>query len=83
MDFNGGKITYYNKTITLKLNKMTLLQQYQNAFKNLRTETKTSKEDIKLYVWSNSLLSDTIVKDVLEFNLDGSEKKIKSKVNLY
>ncbi len=52
---------------------MTVLQQYQKAFKNLRTETVTVGETIKLYVWSPSLLSETIVKDVLTFRLDGSE----------
>ncbi len=52
---------------------MTVLQQYQKAFRNLRTETVTVGETIKLYVWSPSLLSETIVKDVLTFRLDGSE----------
>ena len=53
----------------------TVLEQYQEAFKNLRTETVTVGETIKLYVWSPSLLSETITKDVLTFRLDGSEIK--------
>ena len=51
----------------------TVFEQYQEAFKNLRTETVTVGETIKLYVWSLSLLSETITKDVLIFRLDGSE----------
>ena len=52
---------------------MTVLQQYQKAFKNLKTKTVTENNIIKLYVWMPSLLSNTVVKDVLKFNLDGSE----------
>jgi hypothetical protein len=83
MDFNGEKITYYNKTITLKLNIMTVLEQYQKAFKNLRTETIVEEDKIKLNVWSESLLSLTMVKDTLEFNLDGSEIYKEPTVNFF
>jgi hypothetical protein len=52
---------------------MTVLEQYQKAFKNLRTETIIEGDKIKLNVWSESLLSSTMIKNTLEFNLDGSE----------
>ncbi len=55
---------------------MTLLEKYQKTFKDLKTETVIGKNTIKLYVWSDSLLSDTLKHiNVLEFNIDGSEKK--------
>ena len=61
----------------------TLFEQYQEAFKNLRTETVTVGETIKLYVWSLSLLSETITKDVLIFRLDGSEIYKEPTINLF
>ena len=61
----------------------TLFEQYQEAFKNLRTETVTVGETIKLYVWSPSLLSETITKDVLIFRLDGSEIYKEPTINLF
>ncbi len=62
---------------------MTVLEQYQKAFKNLRTETIIGKDKIKLNVWMESLLSSTIVKDTLEFNLDGSEIYKEPTINLF
>jgi len=62
---------------------MTLLEKYQNAFKDLKTQIVKGEDTIKLYVWSQSLLSNTMVKDVLQFNLDGSEKKKETRVNFY
>jgi len=62
---------------------MTVLEQYQKAFKNLKTETIVSKDKIKLNVWMESLLSSTMVKDTLEFNLDGSEIYREPKIHLY
>ena len=61
----------------------TVLEQYQEAFKNLRTETVTVGETIKLYVWSPSLLSETITKDVLTFRLDGSEIYKEPTINFF
>ena len=61
----------------------TVFEQYQEAFKNLRTETVTVGETIKLYVWSPSLLSETITKDVLIFRLDGSEIYKEPTINLF
>ena len=61
----------------------TVFQQYQEAFKNLRTETVTDGKTIKLYVWSPSLLSETITKDVLIFRLDGSEIHKEPTINLF
>ena len=52
---------------------MTVLEQYQKGFKHLKTETKTVEGIIELHVWSPSLLSDTMVKNILRFRLDGSE----------
>jgi len=62
---------------------MTVLEQYQKAFKNLKTETIVCKDKIKLNVWMESLLSSTMVKDTLEFNLDGSEIYREPKIHLY
>lgn len=62
---------------------MTVLEQYQKAFKNLRTETIIDEDKIKLNVWMESLLSSTIVKDTLEFNLDGSEIYKEPTINLF
>jgi len=62
---------------------MTVLEQYQKAFKNLRTETIVGKDKIKLNVWMESLLSGTMCKDTLEFNLDGSEIYKEPTINLF
>lgn len=62
---------------------MTVLEQYQKAFKNLRTETIIGEDKIKLNVWMESLLSSTMVKDTLEFNLDGSEIHKEPTINLF
>ena len=62
---------------------MTVLEQYQKAFKGLKTETIVEKDKIKLYVWMESLLSATMVKDVLEFNLDGSEISKEPTIHFY
>ncbi len=62
---------------------MTVLEQYQKAFKDLRTETIIGEDKIKLNVWMKSLLSATIVKDTLEFNLDGSEIYKEPTINLF
>ena len=62
---------------------MTVLEQYQKAFKNLKTETIVGKDKIKLNVWMESLLSSTMVKDTLEFNLDGSEIYKEPTINLF
>tara|TARA_B100000780_G_C20698718_1_gene277807 strand:+ start:302 stop:490 length:189 start_codon:yes stop_codon:yes gene_type:complete len=62
---------------------MTVLEQYQEAFKNLKTQIVEGDDKIKLHVWSESLLSNTMVKDVLEFNLDGSEIQKEPIVNFY
>ena len=60
---------------------MTVLEQYQKTFKDLKTKTVTENNIIKLYVWSEALLSGRMVKDVLRFNLDGSEIHKESTVN--
>lgn len=52
---------------------MTVLEQYQKAFKNSKTQIEKSGNTIKLHVWTPSLLSETMVRDTLKFNLDGSE----------
>ena len=62
---------------------MTVLEQYQKSFKNLRTETIIEENKIKLNVWSESLLSSTMIKDTLEFNLDGSEIHKKPTINFF
>ncbi len=62
---------------------MTVLEQYQKGFKHLRTETIVGKDKIKLNVWSESLLSNTMVKNTLEFNLDGSEIYKEPNINFY
>ena len=62
---------------------MTVLEQYQKAFKNLRTETIVGKDKIKLNVWMESLLSGTMCKDTLEFNLDGSEIHKEPTINFF
>ena len=62
---------------------MTLLEQYQKAFKNLRTETMVGRDKIKLNVWTESLLSETMRKDTLEFNLDGSEIYKEPTINFF
>tara|TARA_B110000046_G_scaffold177866_1_gene205186 strand:+ start:579 stop:770 length:192 start_codon:yes stop_codon:yes gene_type:complete len=61
----------------------TVLEQYKDVFKNLRTETVTDGKTIKLYVWSPSLLSETITKDVLIFRLDGTEIYKEPTINLF
>jgi len=62
---------------------MTVLEQYQKAFKNLKTETIVGKDKIKLNVWMESLFSGTMVKNTLEFNLDGSEIYKEPTINLF
>jgi len=62
---------------------MTVLEQYQKSFKNLKTETIVGKDKIKLNVWMESLFSGTMVKNTLEFNLDGSEIYKEPTINLF
>jgi hypothetical protein len=52
---------------------MTLLEKYQEAFKDLKTEITIKKDRIVLSVWSEALLSKRECKNNLLFNLDGSE----------
>lgn len=52
---------------------MTLLEQYLEGFKNIRTEVINHKDRIELVTWHERLLSPEIVKSSLWFNLDGSE----------
>ena len=52
---------------------MTLLDKYKKAFENLKTETIVLDNKIKLNVWSESLITNKMVKNTLEFNLNGSE----------
>lgn len=62
---------------------MTVLEQYQKGFKDLKTETIVGKDKIKLNVWTPSLISGTMCKDTLEFNLDGSEIYKEPTINFF
>ena len=62
---------------------MTVLEQYQKGFKHLKTETIVGKDKIILNVWMESLLSGTMCKDTLEFNLDGSEIYKEPTINFF
>lgn len=62
---------------------MTVLEQYEKGFKNLKTEKIVGKDKIVLNVWSESLFSGTMCKDTLEFNLDGSEIYKEPTINLF
>ena len=44
MDFNGEKITYYNKTITLKLNKM------KKIVNKVKKQDKTTKIGLSVVI---------------------------------